>query len=250
MTALNSALYKGVTWHTRFAPKYHTFKYDMFMLWLDLDELSVIDRQLPGFSLNRFNWGSFREADHASQVGALKKHVLSTANELGGELTADCKVFFLGHLRYLGCYFSPVNFYYIYHPDGRLLEILANVSNTPWNERHYYRVLNHDGCYQQAKTFTVSPFNPLDMQYHWQFNRPDEKLFLQIENWQQQKKIFVAGLQFKKYPLSKKNYYMALIRFPCMSVTMVTAIYWQALKIWLKGNPFLGHSASNSKSGE
>ncbi|PLO66653.1 DUF1365 domain-containing protein, partial [Klebsiella michiganensis] len=157
---MNSCLYQGVLRHRRLQPKAHHFRYRIFMAWLDLDELDRLGE--AGIRRNRFAAASFYDADYPLGT-PLKAQVLNRLESLTGA-RPDGRVMLLTQLRYLGFHFNPVNFYYCYDGAGTLRWVLAEVRNTPWNERHYYAV---DGQRARplAKAFHVSPFNPMDMVY-------------------------------------------------------------------------------------
>lgn len=183
---MNSCLYQGVLRHRRLQPKAHHFVYRLFMAWLDLDELDKLPE--AGIRRNRLAAAAWYDADYP--LGApLKALVLNRLESLTGCRPAG-RVMLLTQLRYFGFHFNPVNFYYCYDEADTLRWVLAEVRNTPWNERHYYAV---DG--QQArpleKAFHVSPFNPMDMVYHWRFNAPGKTLHMHIEN-HQASKVFDA----------------------------------------------------------
>jgi DUF1365 family protein len=149
---MNSCLYHGVLRHRRLQPKTHEFRYSVFMAWLDLDELPLLAS--VGVRRNRFAAAAFHDADYPLGT-PLKENVLSRLESLTGE-RPDGRVMLLTQLRYFGFHFNPVNFYYCYDGKGTLRWVLAEVRNTPWNERHYYAV---DGQHAQPteKAFHVSP---------------------------------------------------------------------------------------------
>lgn len=154
---MNSCLYQGVLRHRRLQPKVHHFRYSMFMAWLDLDELDVLPS--AGIRRNRFAAAAFHDADYPLGT-PLKENVLDRLESLTGE-RPDGQIMLLTQLRYFGFHFNPVNFYYCYDHMGILRWILAEVRNTPWNERHYYAVDGHAVDGQEArpleKAFHVSP---------------------------------------------------------------------------------------------
>ncbi|MDC0692330.1 DUF1365 domain-containing protein [Klebsiella pasteurii] len=238
---MNSCLYEGVLRHRRLQPKAHHFRYRIFMAWLDLDELDAL--AAVGIRRNRFAGAAFYDADYPLGT-PLKQQVLNRLENLTGT-RPDGRVMLLTQLRYLGFHFNPVNFYYCYDSAGTLRWVLAEVRNTPWNERHYYAV---DGQQARplAKAFHVSPFNPMDMVYLWRFNSPGKTLHMHIEN-HQAAKVFDATLALSRVPLTRASLRGLLLRIPLMTLKTVLAIYWQALRLWLKRMPLYNHPVSRSE---
>lgn len=241
---LNSAIYQGNVRHRRLKPKSHAFNYQLFMLYLDLQELDHVFNSSRLFSYNKANLACLKRSDYlGNPEQSLYQSVCDFIHEQTGRVFQG-RVMLLTHLRYFGYAINPISCYYCFNKNHKLQYIIAAVTNTPWNETHHYLIpVNNNGhaLHQFAKIHHVSPFMPLDMQYHWQSNTPDARLRIHLENWQSETKIFDATLAMKKLPLTAKNLNRLLVHFPLMTVKIAFAIYWQALKLALKGIKFYRH---------
>ncbi len=241
---LQSRLMLGEVRHRRFAPLQHEFCSSLFMPALDLDEIDTLARTLFGFGTHWWHWARFKRSDYLGR-GNLKQAVQDKVAELTGEQIKG-RVVALCHLRYLGVYFSPVNFYFIYDDADKWRYLLAEVSNTPWNERHYYVISASSGDDKEnwchPKAFHVSPFNPIAQQYRWRIRPLGETVTLHLECHEQQKK-FDATLTLKAQPMSRYVFIKLLLRTPCLTLKILAGIYWQAWKLWRKGAPLYTHPA-------
>ncbi len=242
---MNSAIYTGFVRHQRFQPKKHSFRYRLFMMAIDLDESPSLAGFSPFLGLSRWNVLRFDPSHYLTGDKQLKKEaVWRKVLSLGGDNT-NGKVILLAQMSCFGFYFSPVNFYYCYDLDGGLKYLLAEVSNTPWNERHYY-LIDYKAKNDTPKCFHVSPFMNLDMAYRWKFKAPAKSLCVHIENHREDK-IFDATLSLRRKEISRKNLLACLIRLPFMTLKIVSSIYWQALKIYLKKIPYVSYEAKGEE---
>jgi DUF1365 family protein len=191
----------------------------------------------------------FRRADHLGDPDVpLKQAVLDEVERQTGRRPAG-PVRLLTNLRYFGYVFNPICLYYCYAADGSTLEaIAAEVSNTPWNERHVYVLDARKNLgsrrkprFQQNKDFHVSPFMEMAMRYEWRFLLPDRKLAVHIENHQANDKLFDATLVMSRRPISHATLAVILLKYPFMTLKVVAGIYFEALRLFLKGISFVSH---------
>jgi DUF1365 family protein len=254
---VNSTLYLGRVRHRRFAPRPHAFSYPLFMVALDLGELATVFRGRWFWSVERPNLASFRRADHfGPQEQPLDECVRSlVAQATGRRPTGPIRL--LTHLRYFGHCFNPVSFYYCYAADGVALEcIVAEITNTPWRERHCYVLPLNSGTSQASpriarwrfdKEFHVSPFMPMNLRYDWRFSPPGEALAVHMLCEREGEKVFDASLALERRPLGAWSMAAVLLRFPVMTLRLLLAIHWQALRLWLKRVPVHTHPANTGE---
>jgi DUF1365 family protein len=163
----------------------------------------------------------------------------------------------LTHLRFFGYSFNPVSFYYVFdESDSRVETIVAEITNTPWKERHAYvlpvnsasRASARAWQFSFGKQFHVSPFMPMEQHYEWSFGIPGEGLHVHMENYPdgtgsaaKGDPVFDATLNLKRREITGASLAGSLLRFPLSSLRVVALIHWQALKLVLKRTPFFPH---------
>jgi len=247
---LKSGIYKGWVSHRRFSPKKHSFKYAMFLLAIDLDELPALTKIGPWFKSNQFAPLNLQCSDYLEHKSQLSKQDIWLKIQSLGAKVAPTRVIFIGQLRCFGLYFSPINTYYCFDHNDQLIYLLAEVSNTPWNERHYYLIpvneqdnKNIGNKLISKKVFHVSPFMDLNMQYQWVIKKPTEQLKLHIQNVQSTtgERVFDASLMMERMDFTNKNLRGCLASIPIMTLKTLWGIYWQALKLFIKGVPYVAH---------
>jgi DUF1365 family protein len=246
---MESRLYTGQVGHQRLTPVGNGFRYSLFFLYLDLAELETVFAERWFWSLERQNWASFHRSDyfHASPQPLDQAVRDEVERQLGHRPSGPIRI--LTHLRYLGYCFNPISIYYCFADDGHTLEaLLIEIHNTPWGEEYLRafdaRKSHRNGdwhTFRLDKEFHVSPFMPMDMSYDWRFTAPGDTLAVQMASLRQGKEIFSASLNLEQKPLSGGNLAHALMKWPFMTAKVIAAIYWQALRLKLKGVPFCPH---------
>lgn len=238
---MESSLYVGTISHRRRIPRDHHFRYPFFMWFLNLEEVDQLPSLGRWFSTSKMALSRFYRPDYYGDPSmTLSQAIKERMLELTGR-KVEGQVFGLMNLRTLGLYFSPVNFYYGYDTDGQLTHFLAEVSNIPWNERHQYShyVKGEQLTPDHPKQFHVSPFNPLTQHYQWQLSAPNEKVFVKLDVSDDRGHVFTAQLDLERRKLDTKSVSRELLRKPVMTAFIVAGIYWQALKLYLKGVPYI-----------
>jgi len=254
--SLASAVYTGWVRHRRHRPHAHAFRYRLYLLYLDLAELDRLFARRWFWSVGRRNLAQFRRADYLGDPGVpLDQAVRERAAQVLGR-APEGPIRLLTHLRTFGHCFNPVSFYYCFRADGETLDcIVAEITNTPWRERHSY-VLPVEAAqahgsalaWEFPKAFHVSPFLPMQRDYRWRIQAPGEALRVHMDVWDGEARDFDATLVLQRRPFDGETLARCLWRYPLMTVQVVLAIHWQAFLIWLARNPVYDHPHKASGS--
>jgi hypothetical protein len=243
-----SALYEGSVRHRRMAVRRREFRYGIHMAYVDLDELPGL---LGGrLASPRPGIVRFRRADY---LGDAHEDLGAAVRDKVGELTGarpDGPVRLLTNLRAFGHCFNPVSFYYCFDPAGERVDaVLADVTNTPWGERHAYALSGQNGSRvlsgRSDKQLHVSPFMGMDHEYEWKVGVPGDRLSVHIESRRAGQLAFDATLNLERRPLTRRTLACATARHPMNTVHVLARIYGQALRLKLRGVPVHPHPRVN-----
>ena len=242
---MRSAIYKGWLRHRRFVPREHKFSYRVFMMYLDLDELDAIFKLSPFWSKKPWRPARFQRSDFLGDANIPLDQAVRQRIQTETGTWHEGPIRMLANLRYFGFNINPITCYYCFDNHEQLKTIVTEVTNTPWNERvSYVLQCDPEKRYQRIqfqKQMHVSPFNPMNMNYKWTSNNPDQLLTLNLETQCDQQNQVDATMALKRTEITASSLAGILIMHPWMTAKVAMGIYWQALKLWLKKVPFFDH---------
>ena len=252
---MQSCIYEGRVRHARKTPVSHRFRYEVFMMYLDLAELDTVFEQRWLWSTKRRALARFRRENHLGPAHepldeSIRKLVeAETGNRPRGPVRL------LTNLSYFGYCFNPVSFYYCFDENDEHVEAtICEVTSTPWGEVTTYVLPATQAAmhgekqqFEDGKRMHVSPFMPMDMQYEWCFTRPGEKLSVHMVNTLDGDRVFDASIALERKEITGASLASVLARFPFMTLKVIAAIHWQALKLWLKRCPIYVHPDKRQK---
>jgi uncharacterized protein len=236
-----AALYLGEVMHARLKPVGHRFHYRVVSLLIDLDRLGDADRQSPLFGVNRAALYSFIEADHGNRDGSpLRDFAQRCARQQSIDLSGG-RVLLLCYPRLLGYAFNPLSVYFCYHRDGRLVLIIYEVRNTFGDIHAYALPVTPDSTsaagirQEQDKLFYVSPFIDMAMRYHFRVTPPGDGIKLRILETDSAGPLLAATFNGRRRPLNTMELLRSFFSLPGVTVKVIAAIHFEALRLWLKG---------------
>jgi DUF1365 family protein len=246
---LESAIYEGAVRHVRHGTVTHAFEQRLALLYLDLAELERVAAVSRWLGVERRALASFRRRDHLGDPGVpLDVAVRDLVESRLGRRPAG-PIRLLAQPRVLGHLFNPLALFFCESRGSRVLEaVVAEVTNTPWLERHAY-VLDLAAAPAQggtretrcAKQMHVSPFLDMEQEYAFRIGVPGPRLFVEIANLRAGERVFSATLALERRELTPAALRRNLLRGALAPARNVAAIHWQALRLWLRGAPFHPH---------
>jgi len=245
----NSCIYTAKVMHHRLAPKKHAFWYNVYMFYLDLDEIDLLAKNLRWFNRNRFNIFSFRDKEHLQlpkenpdQSKNIRTHLEAYLNQHGVE-GKGLKIMLLTNLNVLGYNFNPVSFYYCFDKHGNVVCCVAEISNT-YREMKLFFFAKEDldgDTFKKTTTkyFYVSPFIDHDDTFDFRLKVPANELNIEIDDLDKNgKRFFISTLKGKSKPLTNVSLLKSFFSIPLIPLQVMGLIHWQAFKLWLKKIPF------------
>lgn len=249
VSPLTSSLYEGTVRHTRVSPFHHSFSYRVFYGLFDIDRLDELNRSNRWFSVGRFNLFSFDPGVHGPADGSpLRPWVEETVRSAGVELDGGT-IHLLAFPRVLGYVFNPISVWYCHDAEGRLVAVIHEVRNT-FGDRHSYVVSVEEAGLRHGfdKQLHVSPFNGMDQGYEFTVTDPGDRISISIDQHDGEGRLLRAGMALTRVPFSDRNIWRLFLSHPLLTLKVITAIHWQALKLKLKGATFHPRPAPSADS--
>jgi uncharacterized protein len=243
---IENSIYYGTVRHRRYFPKKHVFTYNVFYPYINIEDIPSLFKSFLFASYEKPNWISFYRKDY---FGDAKIDLRTSIENLLTEHKAykeHASIYLLSLPSFLGLNFNPISLYFIWSKDA-IRSIVAEVHNTPWGEKHCY-VLSQPTLYKPPhykfeldKKLHVSPFMDMNFIYRFNFKITAEQIILHIESFKNKKLYFDATLNLTGEKLTNQSFMKLLKRHPFMPQKILMSIYWEALKLWVRGYPYSPH---------
>lgn len=244
MSASTPQVWSGSVWHHRLRPTDHQFSYRLWWADLDVDDIEATLSKLMVLSDQRWRPLRFDRADYygdaSTPLGTSLRDLVESRT--GTRPTGSIRL--LANLRTLGWCFNPISLYLCHDDHGDLAWIVADVTNTPWKERHQYvMAADRSGVHGHLvdKALHVSPFMPMDQQYRFDIDVDPSTLRVRIDTIDHGDTPFQAGVELRCEPMTNRTLLAALVRHPMLTMRISLAIRTQALRLWRKRVPLHRH---------
>lgn len=237
---MNSCLYKARVMHHRLSPKTHRFNYNVFMFFVDLDEIDLLADQFRLLSRNSFGFFSFRDKEHLQLKPNLVRTVQENIIEFldSNSISRPSRIMLLTNFNVLGYNFNPVSFYFCFDENGNPSCAVAEVSNTFREMKPFLlditKLKNDEFVLRVPKYFYVSPFIEHDAEFDFHLRIPDNKLNIRIDDYSENRRIFISTLTGEKREITSGNLLYYALRFPFIPLRIMFLIHWNAFVLWMK----------------
>ena len=235
-----ATLYAGYVGHVRHIPFRHRFKYRIWMLALDLDQVDALAAHSKVFAHNRFALAALYDKDHGFRDGSPLRGYVESALAQAGLDQYGASITFLAMPRVLGYGFNPISFYFCHDAQGRLGAILHQVKNTFGGQIGYLMSAGPEAIIRQSapKSMHVSPFFDMQGGYRFALCAPAKKFNVSIQYGGEVRRM-TATMALSATPFTDSAIVKMLLQMPFISLKVVAAIHWQALKLFLRGAKFV-----------
>jgi len=250
---MDNAIATGRVWHRRLSPKKHRFDYRLYFSLFNVDQIDELCARSRWWSRERLNLVTVRRSDFIGPTDRTIAEAVRDRVEDERGVRPQGRVFLLAHLRQWGVCFNPVSFYLCVDDQGGLDCIVAEVHNTPWGQRHAYVLdardqVGPDFRFRFSKAFHVSPFLPMELEYDWRFRLEKDEWLVHMAVMDGGTECFAAGMSLKLSPLNRPAMVRMPLAYPLLTMKVLAAIYWQALKLWRRKAPFFPHPDKRAES--
>lgn len=251
----SSCIYEGQVIHNRVFPLKNKFTYNVYMMYVDLDEITSLAKKMWCVGRNKLRLFSFYEKDYLwceKQALPLKERLQKFLRHHG--VSEAHRVRLLTNMRIIGYVFNPVSFYFCFDENENLYHIVAEVTNT-FAEQKYYHIpaqQKEGNVYRHSdvKDFYISPFVDSEANFKFFFQTPDEDLKACIHTLRDEKPVVKTALSLKKIALSNRSLMKMFFKYPHMTCKVVFFIHYQAFRLWWKKVPFFTKKAIDNKMTE
>ena len=229
---LRSSLYECRVVHERFVPAPHRFRYNVFAFYIDLDEIDALVAKIPWISRNRFNVFSWYDRDHIDVRALLREHGLGDPRRIA----------IVTNLRIAGYVFNPVSFYFCFDEHDDAYAAVAEVNNT-FGETKPYVLTAEGGRFDstQKKQFYISPFIAHDSDMRMRLAVPSERLGLVVDDYENGEHVLHTAMTGRNVVLTSSRLLAFAAKYPLLTLRIITAIHWHALRLWWKRVPWHRH---------
>ena len=235
---METALYTGYVRHTRVSQRKVSLRHKCFWISMDVDHIDAIVSKLSILSRGRFNILGFYDRDYGDGSGSPLREQIEQHLALAGIEGKPARIVLFSMPRVLGYGFNPISLYFCMDETGAPMAIVYEVHNT-FGQRHSYvvRVDQDSETIEQTagKAFYVSPFMDMDLSYKFRIVLTAAKFNLAISAYKQENPVIFTSLHARRSDLDNWNLMKVWVTHPLLTIKVIAAIHFHALRLWLKG---------------